>query len=307
MSELSITSVESIGSDEPSSGRPHSRLGRFGADRRIFASALGSPGVALAAAYLAVLVVAAVFPSLLAPGDPFEQNLTNSLAGPFEGQGLLGTDELGRDVLTRLVHGADVAVLAPLQAIGLALAIGIPIGIVAGYSDGIFGSLLLRVNDIFMSFPPLLLALSVIAILGPGLTNAMSAIGLIFAPTFVRIVRGVTLSVRKQAFFEVSASIGTPWFMVVRLHLLRAIARPVIVQASLAVGFAMLAEASLSFLGLGVAPPRPSWGVMMGRGVNLMNRQVWLAIFPGIAITLSVLSVNVVANALRRHFGTEAL
>lgn len=286
---------------------PDDPIGVDAAVRRRLRAPSASPVVVLSAVYLALLVFAALFPSILAPGDPIAQDLGNALAGPFQGHGLLGTDELGRDVLTRLIHAADVAVLAPLQAIGLALAIGVPVGIVAGYSDGLFGSLLLRINDIFMSFPPLLLALTVIAIRGPGLTNAMTAIGLIFAPTFVRIVRAVTLSVRKQSFFEVSASIGTPWLTVVRMHLLRAIARPVIVQASLAVGFAMLAEASLSFLGLGVAPPRPSWGVMMGRGVNLMDRQVWLAIWPGVAITLSVLSVNVVANALRRHFGTEGL
>lgn len=260
------------------------------------------PALVLASLYLIWLLLAALYPSLFTSHSPTKQDLSNSLAKPFSGSGFLGTDEVGRDVWARLVYSCRVAVRAAVQSVAIAVVIGVPLGILTGYLRGRVGEWLMRLNDVLMSFPALLFALTLVAVLGPGLNNAMIAIGIIFIPTYVRLVRGIVLDVREHDYVAASRSIGSSPWLVVHRHILRAIAPALLVQLSLSAGFAMLAEASLSFLGLGVQLPNPSWGLMMSRGIKLMDRAPWLVIWPGIALTLAVLSLNVVGDALRRKF-----
>jgi ABC-type dipeptide/oligopeptide/nickel transport system permease subunit len=260
------------------------------------------PALVLASLYLIWLVLAALFPGVFTTHSPTKQHLTNSLANPLSGSGFLGTDEVGRDVWARLVYSCSVAVRAAVQSVAIAVIIGVPLGILTGYLRGRVGEWLMRLNDVLMSFPALLFALTLVAVLGPGINNAMIAIGIIFIPSYVRLVRGIVLEVREFDYVAASRSIGSSPWLVVRRHILRAIAPALLVQLALSAGFAMLAEASLSYLGLGVQLPNPSWGLMMSRGIKLMDRAPWLVIWPGVALTLAVLALNVVGDALRRKF-----
>ena len=234
-----------------------------------------------------------------------QQDLANTLADPLTGGHILGTDELGRDTLSRLIIGTRVAVLAAAQAVAIAMVLGLPPGLAAGYFGGSVDLVVMRITDAVQSFPPLILAISVVGILGPGLRNAMLAVGIVFAPNFLRIVRGAVLEVREETFIEASRSIGTPTIRIVRTRILPNVMPPLLVQISLAAGFALLAEASLSFLGFGVQLPNASWGLMLGRGYNNFSRQPWLIVWPGVLIALTVLAFNVMGDGLRDSIGRE--
>jgi ABC-type dipeptide/oligopeptide/nickel transport system permease subunit len=275
------------------------------ARRRFLRRFRANKGAMVAFGFLVFLLIIAVIGEWITTHDPIKQDLANTLADPFTGGHVLGTDELGRDTLSRLIVGTRVAMEAAGQAVIIAMILGVPPGLAAGYFGGFVDLTIMRITDAVQSFPPLILAISVVGILGPGLRNAMLAVGIVFAPNFLRIVRGSVLEVREETFIEASRSIGTPTFRIVRTRILPNVMPPLLVQISLAAGFALLAEASLSFLGFGVQLPNASWGLMLGRGYNNFSRQPWLIVWPGVLIALTVLSFNVVGDGLRDSIGRE--
>lgn len=258
----------------------------------------------VAGVVLAVIIMSAIFAPLLATHDPNQQNLSNFLLSP-SGDHWFGTDDLGRDLYSRMLFAGRVSLLAALQSVVVAAILGILPGIIAGYSGGWLDAVIMRTTDAIMAFPPIILAISIVAVLGPGLRNAMIAIGVIFAPRFLRLGRGATLSVRQETYIEASRSIGSSRLSIVMRHVLPNVAAPLIVQASLMLGVAMLAEAALSFIGLGVQAPQSSWGSLLQRGFRLTQSAPWLTIFPGIPIAVTVLALNVVGDALRDSLGKE--
>jgi peptide/nickel transport system permease protein len=266
-------------------------LGQFRTDRTAVA----------AAGFLLLLVVVALAASWLAPHAPNTQNLERALEGPT-GTHWLGTDQLGRDVLTRLMYAARLSLGAAVVAVGIAVIVGVPIGIAGGYFGGWVDRLVVLVADSLMGFPYLILAIGVVGVLGPSLVNAMIAIGVVYVPRLIRVTRSAVLSIRGETYLEASRSVGcTSWSVIVR-HVLPNVMPPLLVQVSLMCGFAMLAEASLSFLGLGAQPPSASWGSMLSSSVRYMERQPLLMIWPGLALMLTVLAINLVGDGLRDAF-----
>jgi peptide/nickel transport system permease protein len=248
---------------------------------------------------IAVVVVLAVGADFIAPYAPTRIQPAGVLAPPSLSHPL-GTDQIGRDVLSRIIYGASVSLQAGVISVGLALVLGVLTGLLAGYHGRWVDESLMRVVDALNAFPALLLALAVTAILGPGLTSVMLAIGVVFAPAFARLVRGQTLSIRERDFITAAHVVGVEPWRVMLVHIWPNVTAPIIVQASLLVGSAIVIEAGLSFLGLGVMPPTPSWGSMLKEGYQYMEQAPWLAFAPGAAIFLTVLAFNLVGDGLQR-------
>jgi peptide/nickel transport system permease protein len=247
---------------------------------------------------LIVLVFVGLFGRWLAPAGTNEVDVDNMLEHPTWTHPF-GTDELGRDVLSRVLVAARVSLEVGVVSVGLALAAGVLIGLLAGYYRGWLDNVLMRCMDVLFAFPVLLLAVAIVAVLGPGLLTAMVAIGVVYAPIFARVTRASVLSVREQVFVTAAVSIGTSDARIMRRHVLPNITAPLIVQTSLSLAFAILSEAALSFLGLGIQPPAPSWGRMLFDGRGFVTDAWWLGVFPGAAIFLTVLAFNLVGDALR--------
>jgi peptide/nickel transport system permease protein len=247
---------------------------------------------------LGLLVVVAVLGPAIAPYGVNAVDVDHMLEGP-SGSHLFGTDELGRDVLSRVLLAARVSLVVAVVSVGLALLVGVTIGLVAGYYRGRVDNVLMRCMDVLFAFPVLLLAVAIVAVLGRGLVTAMVAIGVVYTPIFARVTRASVLSVREQVFVKAAVSIGASDGRIMRRHVLPNIAAPLIVQTSLSLAFAILSEAALSFLGLGIQPPQPSWGRMLYDARGFVQDSWWLGFFPGAAIFLTVLAFNVVGDALR--------
>jgi peptide/nickel transport system permease protein len=258
----------------------------------------------VAAVYLVLLVIAAIAAPLIAPADPLAQNLS-AINQPPSGAHLLGTDDVGRDILSRIIYGARVSLIAGVASVLLSLVIALPLGLLAGYVGGWIDSVVMRVADAIQTLPALVLALTISAVLGAGLRNATIALAFVFLPTFLRLVRGQVMAVREETFVEASQSIGSSGSYIVRRRILHNIASPLIVQAAATMGFALLAEAALSFLGLGVQPPAASWGRMLATSSEYVYTAGWQVFIPGLAIVLTVLALNVLADALRDSLGRE--
>jgi len=250
-----------------------------------------------AAVLLAAVLVALLAP-LLAPYDPLKQELGNSLARPDRAH-LLGTDNVGRDVLSRVIWGARISLVAGLVSVAVAVAAGGSIGLVAGYWGGQVDGLAMRLMDAVLSFPPLVLALALGAVLGADLTGVLIALGVVYTPTFARLMRGQVLALRAREFVEAARALGTPAWRIAWRHVLPNAATPIVVQASLSVAFAILAEASLSFLGLGVQPPEASWGSMINAGRGYLQQAPWIVFGPGAALFVTVLGLNFLGDAVR--------
>ena len=261
-----------------------------------------NPTSAAGLAWLCFLVVIAIFATGLAPYDPASQRLADRLASPGRDY-LLGADDLGRDVLSRVLFATRISLAAPLQAVGLATLIGLPLGMISGYKRGWLDTFLSRVADAMMSVPAILLAISIVGILGPSLTNAMFAIGLVYAPRFFRVVRGSTLTIREETFIDAARGLGCTTPSIIGRHILPNVFGPFMVEFSLAMSFTMLAEASLSFLGLGVQPPEASWGAMLGRSTRFMVDNPMLVIVPGLLIMLTVLAFNTLGDGIADAVG----
>jgi peptide/nickel transport system permease protein len=243
-------------------------------------------------------VLVALLAPWIAPADPGASDFDALLTPPSAGH-LLGTDELGRDVLSRIVFGARASIQAGVLAIGLAMVVAVPIGLVSGYYRGWLDAVVGRLVDTMLSFPFLVLAVGLAAILGPSLTNASIAIGVTQVPIFIRITRGETLSVREEDFVAGAVADGAGDLVILLRHVLPNIANPLLVQATVAIPTAIIAESILSFLGLGVKPPTPSWGVMLSTAQPYLSDALWLAVFPGLAIFLATLSFNLLGDGLR--------
>ncbi|MGC4892894.1 ABC transporter permease [Micromonospora sp. DT31] len=247
---------------------------------------------------LALLIVVGVAGPWLAPAGVNDVDVDQMLRPP-SGAHPFGTDELGRDVLSRVLVAARVSLQVGAVSVGIALVAGVTLGLFAGYYGGWLDSVLMRGMDVLFAFPVLLLAVAIVAVLGPGLLTAMVAIGVVYTPIFARITRAGVLSVREQVFVRAAVSIGASDLRIMRRHVLPNIAAPLIVQTSLSLAFAILSEAALSFLGLGIQPPAPAWGRMLFDGRGFVTDAWWLGVFPGAAIFLTVLAFNLVGDALR--------
>lgn len=271
--------------------KPRSR--RAEVARYLVQHPVGLVGLAL----VLLLIVLAIAAPLFAPFDPLAQPSKRLL--PPGGQHLLGTDEFGRDVLSRIIYGTRVSFQVGVISVGIALLIGGTLGLLSGYYTGLVDSLLMRLVDIMFAFPSVILIIAISGVLGPSMTTAMIAIGIVYSPIFARIVRGPTLVIMQQQYVEGARAIGAGRIWIMLRYVLPNIAAPVIIQTTLSFSTAILSEATLSFLGLGTQPPDPSWGTMLGSGRKFMELAPWVAVYPGLAIALAVLGLNLLGDALR--------
>jgi peptide/nickel transport system permease protein len=258
---------------------------------------LRRPGLVVSVLYVALVVLAAFAPQVLAPGDPAVGEPARALQPPGAG-GLFGTDYLGRDVYTRVVHGAALSLQATLIAVTVALVVGGLIGVVAGFVRGWVDEMLMRVVDVLLAVPAVLLSLALITALGYGTVKVAIAVGVASVASFARVMRAETLRVRQSVYVEAARSVGTRWYATLLRHVLPNAAGPVLVLAILEFGLAILAVSSLSFLGYGAPPPAPEWGSLVAEGRNYMAVAWWLCAIPGAAIAAAVLAVNRISRAL---------
>jgi ABC-type dipeptide/oligopeptide/nickel transport system permease subunit len=260
--------------------------------------ALTARGAPFGVTVLALVVLMALVAPLISPYDPLKQDLVNSRQAPSAAH-LLGTDDLGRDVLARVIYGSRVSLIAGLASVAIAVVAGSLLGLAAGFAGGTIDSLVMRVVDAVLSFPALVLALALGAVMGAGLIGVVIALGVVYTPTFARLMRGQVLTIREREFVHAARVLGAPGWRIVAQHVLPNVATPIVVQASLSIAFAILAEASLSFLGLGVPPPEPSWGGMINQGRGYLQQAPWIVFGPGAALFVTVLGLNFVGDAIR--------
>jgi peptide/nickel transport system permease protein len=254
---------------------------------------------AMAGLFVVLLFIAlAVFAPLVAPYDPTATSFATVRKAPSWAH-WFGTDEVGRDVLSRIIFGARASLSAGLVSVGIALGAGVPLGLLAGYAGGWTDALLSRIVDAMLAIPFLILAIALAAFLGPSLGNAMIAIGVTATPIFIRLTRGQTLAAKVEDYVEAARAVGNPHWRIALRHILPNIVPPLLVQASLAIAGAIIAEAALSFLGLGQQPPAPSWGSMLNAAQRFIVQAPWMAVWPGMAIFLAVLSFNLLGDGLR--------
>jgi len=256
------------------------------------------PSALLGLAVVLLFVGIALFAPWLSPMDPIATNWGAIRKAP-DAAHWMGTDEIGRDVLSRVIWGTRASLLAGVVSVCLSLFIGVSIGLLAGFVGGWVDALISRLTDAFLACPFLILAIALAAFLGPSLSNAMIAIGISAAPIFVRLTRGQVLQVKVEDYIEAARAVGNPPWRIAFRHILPNILAPVMVQATLAIAAAVIAEASLSFLGLGQQPPAPSWGSMLNTAKNYVDQAPWMAIWPGASIFLLVLSFNLLGDGLR--------
>ena len=257
------------------------------------------PRVVLAGFFVALLFLVALLAPFISPHDPIAVNADNAYLPPLRPGHLLGTDELGRDLLSRVLWGARVSLPVAFVATAVGLLGGGAIGLIAGYFGGLIDLLLMRLIDALLAFPALILAIAIVAALGPDLRNAMIAIGIVAIPVYARLIRALVLQLKRMEFVIATRSVGATPLRIIFRHLIPNLLNPVIVQVSLSAGFAILAEATLSFLGLGAQVPTPDWGQMINSGATFLANDPWLAIVPGTAISLTVFSFNLLGDSLR--------
>jgi peptide/nickel transport system permease protein len=268
------------------------------ARRQAFRRAFANREVVIGGAIVLLFVLVACLAPLLAPYDPLQANFLTirkapSWAHPF------GTDEVGRDVLARVIYGARTSLLAGVVSVSIAVVIGVLFGLLAGYIGGVFDLLAMRLIDAMLAIPSLVLAIALAAFLGPNLTNAMIAIGITATPAFVRLTRAQVMAVKVETYVEAAISVGDTHLQLLTRHILPNAINPIIVQVTLSISTAIIAEASLSFLGLGQQPPSPSWGSMLNAARGFLIQAPWMAIWPGAAIFVVVVSFNLLGDGLR--------
>jgi peptide/nickel transport system permease protein len=252
----------------------------------------------VSAAVLGVVIFVAVADNWIAPFGVNDVDVPNALQPPG-GEHWFGTDELGRDVLSRVLVATQASMRVAVVSVAFAVVVGVTVGVIAGYRGGWVDTVFMRVVDVMFAFPVLLLALAVVAILGPGTTTTILAIGIVYTPIFARVARASTLSVRVEPSVQMSRAMGTGNLYILARHIIPNIAGPLIVQTSLSLAFAILSEAALSFLGLGIQPPQPSLGRMIFDSQGFVTMAWWMAVFPGAAIVVIVLAFNLVGDGLR--------
>lgn len=260
--------------------------------------ALRNPRIVIGAAVLLVIFFMAIFAPLLSTGDPTRQHPQQRLAPPSAVYPL-GTDEFGRDLLSRLIYGSRVSLQVAFGSIALAVLAGVTIGLVGGYFGRAWETVTMRLMDVLLAFPPILLAIAVVAFLGPGVRNLVIVIGILYTPRFARLVHASTLSERTREYIEAARAMGARAPRILVRGILPNILAPIIVQVSLSLGFAILVESGLSFLGIGVRPPNPSWGLMIATGRGYMSQAIWPILWPSLAISLIILACNILGDGLR--------
>ncbi len=247
---------------------------------------------------LLLFVVAAILAPVVAPHDPIAIGIQDKMAMPST-EYLLGTDHFGRDMLSRIIYGARISLSVGVIVVGVAFIFGVPIGLIAGYLGGRPDNYLMRIMDGLLTFPPLLLAIAIVGTLGPNIQNVMLALGIVNLPRFARLTRGSVLATKEEAYIEAARAMGAPATQIMLLHLLPNILAPIVVQTTVTFSSAIVSEATLSFLGLGVQPPTPSWGRDLSEARRFLDQHIWLIIVPTVAIMISVLSVNFIGDGLR--------
>lgn len=262
--------------------------------------------LALAGGIITVLLILmALTANWITPFDPTEQDYSKVLQPP-SAEHWFGTDDIGRDLFSRVILGTQVSLKAGLFSVGIALALGVPIGLISGYRRGFLDEvIIMRITDAMLSFPALVLALAFAAVLGAGLGNVMIAIGLVYTPNFIRLTRAEVLAQREREYVLASRSSGLRDWRILLYHILPNSLAPILIQATLSVASAIIAEASLSYLGLGTQPPTPSWGAMLSTGQSYLSEAPWLALFPGAFIFLTVMAINLFGDGIRDAFDTK--
>nr|WP_239544470.1 nickel transporter permease [Virgibacillus halotolerans] len=245
-----------------------------------------------------ILIITAILAPVIAPYSPTDQSIIDRYQSP-SGTHWLGTDELGRDIFSRIIYGTRISIQIGLITVGISMVIGVLLGGIAGYFGKWADQIIMRLIDILMAFPSILLAIALVAVLGPSLQNAMIAVGIVGIPQFARIVRSAVLSVKETEYIEAARAIGAKHKRIFLQHVLPNSLAPIIVQATLGIGTAILDAAGLSFLGLGAQPPTPEWGAMLSDGRSALQTAPWVVAFPGIAIFLVVLGFNLFGDGLR--------
>jgi peptide/nickel transport system permease protein len=266
--------------------------------RRALRRLLRRKGAVVGMAVIATFILVALFAPAIAPYDPIATSWT-LVRKPPSALHWFGTDELGRDVFSRVIYGARASLLAGAISVGIALCIGVPFGLLSGYRGGFIDALISRITDAMLACPFLILAIALAAFLGPSLGNAMIAIGITTTPIFIRLTRGQTMNVKVEDYVEAARAMGNPRWRIALFHILPNIMPALLVQATLSIAAAIIAEAALSFLGLGQQPPTPSWGSMLNSAQRFLTTAPWMALWPGLGIFLVVLSFNLVGDGLR--------
>jgi peptide/nickel transport system permease protein len=266
--------------------------------RRALRRLLARKGAVVGLIVIATFIVLALLAPWIVSYDPVATSWT-LVRKPPSALHWFGTDDLGRDILARVIFGARASLVAGAISVGIALSIGVPFGLLAGYRGGFIDALISRITDAMLACPFLILAIALAAFLGPSLRNAMIAIGISATPVFIRLTRGQTLSVKVEDYVEAARAIGNPPSRVALFHILPNILPALLVQATLSIAAAIIAEAALSFLGLGQQPPAPSWGSMLNSAQRFLTNAPWMAVWPGLAIFLVVLSFNLIGDGLR--------
>jgi peptide/nickel transport system permease protein len=247
---------------------------------------------------IVIIAIVAIFAPAIAPKSPTDQAFIQKLKAP-NGTYLMGTDEFGRDTLSRVIYGSRVALRVGLLPVVIALVVGVAAGLAAGYYGGAVDQIIMRLTDILLSFPWLLLAIGIVAILGPGINNVIIAVSIIYIPAFARVVRASVLSIKEKEYVEAARAIGQPDLQIMTRHILSNAWAPIIVQATLSIGQAIIYAAGLSFIGLGTQPPAADWGVMLRSGHEFLRDSPWMGLFPGLAILVTVLAFNLLGDGLR--------
>jgi peptide/nickel transport system permease protein len=255
-------------------------------------------GAMVALVVILTLIALAILAPYISPYDPARQSWSAVRKAP-SALNWFGTDEVGRDILTRILYGARASLSAGVISVAIAIGIGVPVGLLAGYAGGLIDAIISRFTDAMLACPFLILAIALAAFLGPSLGNAMIAIGVTATPIFVRLTRGQVLSVKSEEYVEAARAIGNPHWRIAFRHILPNVLPALLVQATLTIATAIIAEASLSFLGLGQQPPAPSWGSMLNSAQRFLTNAPWMAIWPGLAIFVTVLSFNLLGDGLR--------
>ncbi len=248
---------------------------------------------------ITLFVLLAIFAPLIAPADPLEQTISARMTAPFTDGYLLGTDDLGRDLLSRIIYGGRISLIIGVVSVGISLVLGLVLGLIAGYFGGWADKIIMRLIDIMLAFPYILLTIVIVAILGPSLMNAMVAIGISQMPRYARVIRASVMAEREQDYVLAERSLGTGNMELMFRTILPNSLSPTIVQATLGIGEAILSSAGLSFLGLGAQPPTPEWGLMIASSKQFITSAWWIVTLPGIAILVTVLGFNLLGDGLR--------
>jgi ABC-type dipeptide/oligopeptide/nickel transport system permease subunit len=255
----------------------------------------------LGLAIVIILILLAIFAPLIAPYDPIARVKTDSLLGP-SGKYWFGTDLLGRDILSRIIYGSRISLEVGIIAVGISVAIGLLLGAISGYFGNISDTIIMRIADIFFAFPYILGAIAIMTVLGPGIINIFVAIGLLGWASFARIFRGSILSIKNKEYIEAARALGASNSRIIVKHIFPNAFAPIIVYATMNVGTAIIVEAALSFLGIGVMPPAPAWGKMLSESLDYIDVAPWMMVFPGIAILITVLGFVLLGDGLRDAF-----